>query len=64
VVGDFHVHVDVSGDARSSLEEMARRPGSAARARLAITDHVEGTRSGVGREALLALRAEVRVGRR
>ena len=58
--GDFHLHTTVSGDGRSSLEEMV----AAARARgyrvLAITDHAEGTLSGVGREALLAQRARIR----
>jgi DNA polymerase (family 10) len=60
VIGDFHVHTSLSGDGRSTLEEVV----AAARARgtraLAITDHAEGTRSGVGREALLAQRAELR----
>ena len=60
VIGDFHVHTSVSGDGRSSLEEVV----AAARARgyrvLAITDHAEGTLSGVGREALLEQRAEIR----
>ena len=54
------MHTTVSGDGRSSLEEMV----AAARARgyrvLAITDHAEGTLSGVGREALLAQRARIR----
>ena len=58
--GDFHVHTTVSGDGRSSLAEVVE----AARARgirvLAITDHAEKTLSGVGREALLAQRAEIR----
>jgi DNA polymerase (family 10) len=58
--GDFHVHTTVSGDGRSSLEEVV----AAAKARglrvLAITDHAEGTRSGVGREALLEQRARIR----
>jgi len=57
--GDFHVHTSVSGDGRSSLEEVV----VAALARdyrvLAITDHAEGTLSGVGREALLAQRARI-----
>ena len=57
VIGDFHVHTSLSGDGRSTLEEVV----AAARARgcrvLAITDHAEGTLSGVGREALLAQRA-------
>ena len=60
VIGDFHVHTSVSGDGRSTLEEVV----AAARARgcrvLAITDHAEGTLSGVGREALLAQRAQIR----
>ena len=60
VTGDFHVHTSVSGDGRSTLDEVV----DAARARgcrvLAITDHAENTLSGVGREALLAQRAEIR----
>ena len=60
VIGDFHVHTTVSGDGRSSLEEVV----AAARARgyrvLAITDHAEGTLSGVGREAMLEQRARFR----
>jgi DNA polymerase (family 10) len=60
VIGDFHVHTDVSGDGRSPLAEVV----AAAQARglrfLAITDHAERTLSGVGREALLAQRAEIR----
>lgn len=60
VRGDFHLHTTVSGDGRSSLEEMV----AAARARgyrvLAVTDHAERTLSGVGREAMLAQRARIR----
>jgi DNA polymerase (family 10) len=60
VIGDFHVHTTVSGDGRSSLEEVV----AAARARgyrvLAITDHAEGTLSGVGRDAMLAQRERFR----
>jgi DNA polymerase (family 10) len=60
VYGDFHVHTSVSGDGRSSLEEVV----AAARARgyrvLAITDHAEGTLSGVGREALVEQRGRMR----
>jgi DNA polymerase (family 10) len=60
VIGDFHVHTSLSGDGRSSLEEVV----AAARARghrvLAITDHAEGTLSGVGRDALLEQRAKLR----
>jgi DNA polymerase (family X) len=60
IVGDFHVHTSLSGDGKSSLEEMV----AGARARgcrvLAITDHAEGTRAGVGREALVAQRERIR----
>ncbi|HXX48503.1 MAG TPA: PHP domain-containing protein, partial [Myxococcota bacterium] len=60
IAGDFHVHTSVSGDGRSTLEEVV----GAARARgcrvLAITDHAENTLSGVGRAALLAQRTEIR----
>jgi DNA polymerase (family 10) len=60
VHGDFHLHTSLSGDARSSLEEMV----AAAKARgyrvLAVTDHAEGTVAGVGREAFLDQRAKVR----
>jgi DNA polymerase (family X) len=60
VTGDFHVHTDLSGDGRSTLDEVV----AAARARgcrvLAITEHAEGTRAGVGREAMLAQRARIR----
>jgi DNA polymerase (family 10) len=60
VIGDFHVHTTVSGDGRSPLEEVV----AAARARgyrvLAITDHAEGTLSGVPRERFLEQRARIR----
>jgi DNA polymerase (family 10) len=60
ITGDFHVHTDLSGDGRSALDEVV----AAARARgcrvLAITEHAEGTRSGVGREAMLGQRARIR----
>jgi DNA polymerase (family X) len=60
VVGDFHLHTSMSGDGRSSLEEMV----AAARARgyraMAVTDHAEGTVSGVGRERFLDQRTRVR----
>ncbi|MBK6518928.1 MAG: DNA polymerase/3'-5' exonuclease PolX [Polyangiaceae bacterium] len=61
LIGDFHVHTSLSGDARSSLEEIV----SAARARgyrvLAITDHAEGLpANGVGADALRAQRDQIR----
>jgi DNA polymerase (family 10) len=59
IIGDFHVHTTVSGDGRSTLEEVV----AAAKARgvkvLAITDHAEGTLSGVKREVLLEQRKEI-----
>jgi DNA polymerase (family 10) len=64
ILGDFHVHTSLSGDGRSSLEDVV----AAARARgyraLAITDHAEGTLSGVGREAFLEQRAQIQALRR
>jgi DNA polymerase (family 10) len=59
VIGDFHLHTTVSGDGRSPLEEVV----AAARARgyrvLALTDHAEGTLSGVTRDAMLAQRERI-----
>jgi DNA polymerase (family 10) len=59
VIGDFHVHTALSGDARSSLEEVV----AAAQARglrfLAITEHAEGVAAGVSREALNEQRANI-----
>jgi DNA polymerase (family 10) len=60
VVGDFHVHTSVSGDGRSSLEEVVLAAQTRGHRVLAITDHAEGTLSGVSREALLEQRAKVR----
>jgi DNA polymerase (family 10) len=60
ILGDFHVHTTVSGDGRSSLEEVARAAKARGYRVLAITDHAEGTLSGVGREALLEQRGAIR----
>jgi DNA polymerase (family 10) len=60
VRGDFHVHTDVSGDGRSTLEEVVAAAKARGHRVLAITDHAEGTLSGVGREALLEQRARIR----
>ncbi len=60
VIGDFHVHTSLSGDGRSTLEEVVAEALRRGCRVLAITDHAEGTLSGVGREALLAQRAEIR----
>jgi DNA polymerase (family 10) len=60
VIGDFHVHTSLSGDGRSTLEEVVAAAQARGCRALAITDHAEGTLSGVGREALLAQRTELR----
>ena len=59
-VGDFHLHTTVSGDGRSSLEEMVAAARALGYRVLAVTDHAEGTLSGAKREAFLAQRAELR----
>jgi DNA polymerase (family 10) len=60
LAGDFHVHTSLSGDGRSSLEEMVSAALARGYAVLALTDHAEGTVSGVSREALLEQRQRVR----
>lgn len=60
VIGDFHVHTSLSGDAKSSVEEVVAAAKARGHRVLAITDHAEGTVSGVGREALLEQRAKLR----
>jgi DNA polymerase (family 10) len=59
VVGDFHVHTTVSGDGRSTLEEVVAAAVARGYRGLAITDHAEGTLSGVGRDEFLRQRSEV-----
>jgi DNA polymerase (family 10) len=58
--GDFHVHTTVSGDGRSPLEEVVAAAIARGYRVLAITDHAEGTLSGVGRDKMLAQRARLR----
>ncbi len=60
VIGDFHVHTTVSGDGRSSLEEVVAEARARGYRVLCITDHAEGTLSGVGRDKLLIQRAQIR----
>ena len=60
VSGDFHVHTSLSGDGRSTLEEVVAEAKARGYRALAITEHAEGTLSGVGREALLGQRAALR----
>jgi DNA polymerase (family X) len=60
VYGDFHVHTSVSGDGRSSLEEVVAAALARGYRVLAITDHAEGTLSGVGRQAFVDQRERIR----
>ncbi|WP_394820709.1 DNA polymerase/3'-5' exonuclease PolX [Pendulispora albinea] len=60
VIGDFHVHTSVSGDGRSSLEDVVATAKARGYRVLALTDHAEGTLSGVGRETMLEQRAKIR----
>lgn len=61
VLGDFHVHTSLSGDGRSTLEEVIATAKALGYRALAITDHAEGTLSGVAREALVEQRAKIQV---
>lgn len=58
--GDFHVHTSVSGDGRSDLDDVIAAAKERGYRVLAITEHAEGTVSGVGREKLLEQRARLR----
>ena len=60
VLGDFHVHTSLSGDGRSTLEQVVAAAKARGYRAVAITDHAEGTLSGVGRDAFLDQRAKVR----
>jgi DNA polymerase (family 10) len=60
VCGDFHLHTTVSGDGRSTIEEVIAAAVARGYRVLAVTDHAEGTLSGVGREAFLAQRGRIR----
>jgi DNA polymerase (family 10) len=60
ISGDFHVHTKLSGDGRSSLEEMVGAARERGYSTLALTEHAEGTVSGVSREALLEQREQIR----
>jgi DNA polymerase (family X) len=60
VIGDFHLHTTVSGDGRSPLEEMVAAAIGRGYRVLAVTDHAEGTLSGVGRGTMLEQRARIR----
>jgi DNA polymerase (family X) len=60
VIGDFHVHTSVSGDGRSTLEEVVQKALARGCRVLVITEHAEGTLSGVSRERLLEQRERIR----
>jgi DNA polymerase (family 10) len=59
-IGDFHVHTELSGDARSTLREVVQSARARGYRALAITEHAEGTRAGVSREQLSAQAAQIR----
>jgi DNA polymerase (family 10) len=58
--GDLHVHTSLSGDGRSTLEEVVAAAEARGYAFLAITDHAEDLAfNGVSREELAAQRREL-----
>ncbi len=58
--GDLHVHTSLSGDGRSTLDEVVAAAAERGYAYLAITDHAEDLAfNGVSRERLAAQRREV-----
>jgi DNA polymerase (family 10) len=60
VRGDLHVHTSLSGDGRSTLEEILASAAERGYEYLALTDHAENlAMSGVSREALLAQRRQI-----
>jgi DNA polymerase (family 10) len=60
VVGDFHVHSELSRDAHPTLEELIAAAKSRGYGVLAITEHAENVHVGVGREALLEQQQKMR----
>lgn len=59
--GDLHDHTDLSGDGRDALAVLVAAAADRGLEYLAITDHAEDLRiNGVGREAMLAQRRELR----
>jgi DNA polymerase (family 10) len=60
VRGDLHVHTDLSGDGRSTLEEIVAAAAGRGYEYLALTDHAENlAMSGVSREALAQQRRRI-----
>jgi DNA polymerase (family 10) len=60
ITGDFHLHTSMSGDGQSSLEAMVAAALARGYRAMAVTDHAEGTVSGVGRERFLEQREKIR----
>jgi DNA polymerase (family 10) len=59
VIGDFHVHSQLSRDAVPSLEELADSAIARDYAVLAVTDHAENVHVGAGREAFMQRREQL-----
>ncbi|NNF10872.1 MAG: DNA polymerase/3'-5' exonuclease PolX [Acidimicrobiia bacterium] len=60
IKGDLHYHTDLSGDGRSSLEDMVAAAAARRYSYLAITDHGEDlTINGASRKQMLAQRKEI-----
>jgi DNA polymerase (family X) len=60
VLGDFHVHTDLSGDGRSPLRDMVEGAMARGYRLLAITEHAQDLAlTGVGQEALEKQREEI-----
>jgi DNA polymerase (family 10) len=58
--GDLHVHTSLSGDGKSSLEEVVQSAARRGYAYLAVTDHGEDLAfNGVSRERLVEQRAQI-----
>jgi DNA polymerase (family X) len=58
--GDLHVHTTLSGDGKSSLEDVVRSAAERGYEYLAITDHAENlAMSGVSRDQLAAQRSQI-----
>lgn len=58
--GDLHVHTSLSGDGKSSLEDVVASAAERGYVYLAITDHAENLAfNGVSREKLVAQRKEI-----
>ncbi|HET8936604.1 MAG TPA: DNA polymerase/3'-5' exonuclease PolX [Polyangiales bacterium] len=60
VLGDFHVHSELSRDARPSLAALITAAKERGYKALAITEHAEGVLAGVGREPLLEQKERIR----